>query len=353
MEAVKKLDFSGHHIYCGLDVHKKDWKVTIRTDQMELKTFSQPPSVKALSHFLRHSYPCAQYEAVYEAGFCGFEIQRGLQKEGINCIVVNAADVPTMDKEKQQKTDVIDSRKLSKSLSAGMLHSIFIPSIQQQDDRCIMRNYHQFIKDQTRYKNRIKGWLYFQGIDLAVKGYWSKNYIEQIKKIELTTNAARTSLDLLIDGYLVTKAQVLHATRALRSLSREERYLSQVELIRSIPGIGEIHAMLFLTEIGDINCFKSFDQLCSYIGLIPSMHSSGVTEVAARLTYRTNSKLKSALIEASWTAIGQDPAMTLAFSEYAKKMKKNRAIIKIARKLLNRIRYVLKNQMKYETGIVI
>ncbi len=352
MEQSKKLNFDGQPIFCGIDVHKKSWKVTVRTNLVELKTFSQPPSATALMSFLRHRYPSASYRVVYEVGFCGFHIQRELQALGVDCIIANPADVPTMDKEKQQKTDTVDSRKLSKSLSAGMLEGIHVPSVQEQDDRCVLRNYHQFVRDQTRCKNRLKGWLYFQGVEVEDRKYWSRNYIRQLREMPLPTEAARTSLDLLLEAFESAKAQVLRATRALRALSREERHLEQVELIRSIPGIGQIHALLFLLEVGDINRFRSFDKLCAYVGLVPSTRSSGEQERTGRMTHRSNTRLKSALIEASWTAVKVDPALTLAFSEYARKMQKSRAIIKIARKLLNRIRYVLRNQRRYQVGVV-
>ncbi len=103
MEQVRKLDFSGQKIFCGIDVHKKSWKVSIRTDQMELKTFSQEPSVKTLDNFLKQNYPSATYKIVYEAGFCGYGYQRAFKEKGIDCIIVHPADVPTMDKEKQRK----------------------------------------------------------------------------------------------------------------------------------------------------------------------------------------------------------------------------------------------------------
>jgi transposase len=136
MEQNKKLDFDGQPIFCGIDVHKKSWKVTVRTDLVELKTFSQPPSATALMSFLKHRYPAASYRVVYEAGFCGFHLQRQLQALGVDCIIANPADVPTMDKEKQQKSDAVDSRKLSKSLSAGMLEGIYVPTVQEQDILC-------------------------------------------------------------------------------------------------------------------------------------------------------------------------------------------------------------------------
>ena len=43
---ISKLDFSGQHIYVGMDVHKKSWSISIYTDQFEHKTFSQPPEVR-------------------------------------------------------------------------------------------------------------------------------------------------------------------------------------------------------------------------------------------------------------------------------------------------------------------
>lgn len=355
MQQVKDLDFSGQKIFCGIDVHKKSWKLCIRTDQMELKTFSQDPSVSILESFLRKNYPGASYKVVYEAGFCGFGYQRAFTQKGIDCIVVHPADVPTMDKEKQRKSDPVDCRKLSKTLSVNALNGIFIPGVEQQDDRCIIRAYDQFVKDQTRYKNRIKSWLDFQGIIVPEgKGdkHWSRNFITWLKDLSLPTTSARTSLNLLIQGLEQARSQVLLATRQLRALSVQDRYTLQGKLLRNIPGIGLINSMLFITEIGDINRFKGLDQLCDYVGLVPKIHCSDDHQQVMGLTHRGNHKLREAVIESSWKAVSNDPALTMAYSGYIKRMKKNKAIIKIARKLLNRIRYVMKSQKAYVAGVV-
>jgi len=186
----RKLDFFGKTIYCGADVHKASWAVCLIMEDRILKRFTQPPEVGALEKMLKRQYPGANFKVAYEAGFCGFRPQRLMTELGIDCMVVNAADVPTMNKEKQQKSDPIDCGKLARCLSAGMLSPIHIPSVQQQDDRCIVRNYLQFIKDQTRCKNRITGALYFQGItpgllqqDGERTTYWSKNYIRWVKEV--------------------------------------------------------------------------------------------------------------------------------------------------------------------------
>ena len=355
MRQVKQLDFSGQKIFCGIDVHKKSWKVCIRSEQMELKTFSQKPCAIELVRHLRKNYPLANYQVVYEAGFCGFSPQREFSKEEVSCLIVHPADVPTTDKEKKRKSDAVDCRKLSATLSDGKLTGIYVPGIEQQDDRSVIRAYQQFVKDQTRCKNRIKGWLSFQGISILDDDednkYWSNNFIKWLKELSLT-QSARISLDLLIQSYEQTRKMVLAATKQVRGLSGQERYKEKIKLLRSIPGIGQIAALLFTTEIGDINRFKTFDQLCDYIGLVPNVYGSGERETNLGLTNRGHHKLRETIIEASWVAIRLDPAMTMAFNEFTKTMKKNKAIIKIGRKMINRIRFVMKNQSEYVMAVV-
>ena len=110
--------------------------------------------------------------------------------------------------------------------------------------------------------------------------------------------------------------------------------------------------MILLTELCDLARFASLDKLASYVGLIPDIEVSGETEHIGDLTYRRNPQLRAVLIEAAWTAVRKDPVLLLAFNQYCQRMKKTRAIVKIARKLLNRIRYVLKNQTEYVPGVV-
>ena len=95
MTQVKKLDFSGTSIYCEVDVHKKSRRVNIADSEFELEDFTH--------------YPGANYKIGYEAGF---SMQRSLSAAGCDCLLVNAADIPTSDKEKKQKQDKADTRKL-------------------------------------------------------------------------------------------------------------------------------------------------------------------------------------------------------------------------------------------------
>src|SRR4051812_37265518 len=114
---IKQLDFTGETIFTALDVHKKNWRVTTGSKEFELEHYTQNPKPKDLARHLKKRYPGAKYIVAYEAGFCGFGIQRFLKEEGIDCIIVNAADIPTSNKEKRRKQDKIDSRKNIQTIS--------------------------------------------------------------------------------------------------------------------------------------------------------------------------------------------------------------------------------------------
>jgi transposase len=100
---------------------------------------SRDPDPDQLAKYLRTNFPGAEYHAVYEAGFSGFESCRRFQELGVNCIVINPADVPTSQKERIQKTDKADSRKLARSLRSGELSGIQLPDKQLEADRALVR----------------------------------------------------------------------------------------------------------------------------------------------------------------------------------------------------------------------
>ena len=85
---------------------------------------------------------------------------------------------------------------------------------------------------------------------------------------------------------------------------------------------------------------------------MPTTNSSGEKESIGNITKRQNKVLRSTIIESSWIAIRNDPALMMAYQKLTKRMKPTKAIIRIAKKLINRMRYVLKNQTFYETAVV-
>ncbi len=351
-----QLDFSGQNIYAEFDVHKKDWRVTIMSDLLTLKKFTQPPKPELLYQFLKNHYPGATYYSAYEAGFCGYWIHNRLKELGINSIVVNPADIPTTNKEKVQKEDARDSNKIAKALRSGDLVGIYVPSLQTLEDRGLVRMRGSFVKDVTRNKNRIKCFLHFHGIEFPAcfdksGTHWSQRFFEWLEQIEMNEPSGKYILQEFVAVTKNLRASVLQATRHITSLSRTEAYKENVKLLRSVPGIGLLTAMLILTEIETILRFQTNDQFCSFVGFVPSTHSSGDNKVVGDITSRGHDFLRPAIIESAWIAVRHDPALLKCYHEYCKRMEPNRAIIRIAKKLLARIKYVLKEKKVYACSI--
>jgi transposase len=119
---------------------------------------------EAVHRHLRSRYGEARFHCVYEAGSFGFALCRSLWTAGLECMVVNPADIPDTDKERRSKTDVVDARKLAMHLHAGLLHSIHVPSEKTQKQRSLIRFRKKLWGDLSRAKNRLKSELRFQGI---------------------------------------------------------------------------------------------------------------------------------------------------------------------------------------------
>jgi transposase len=352
-----KLDFTGQNIFAGFDVHLKSWRVTIMTEHLTHKTFSQPPSPEILHQYLIKNFPGGTYHSAYEAGFCGYWIHNKLKLLGVNSIVVNPADIPTTDKERDQKDDTRDSIKIARSLRNNELAPIYVPSLKTLEDRTLVRTRSMLVKDITRYKNRIKSFLYFHGIKIPDSfennsSSWSKCFINWLENIEMTEKSGKDSLNLHITTVKNLRASLLQITKQIKELSTTKFYKDNIGFLRSVPGIGFITSITLLTELENINRFNNIDNLCGFIGLLPSKHSTGEKENTGDLTKRGHSVLRSALIESAWVAARLDPALIKSYNVYCKRMEPNKAIIRIARKLLSRISYVLKNKQPYVYAIV-
>jgi transposase len=323
-------------------------------DEMELQNFTQEPDSKKLASFLRRHYPGADYRCVYEAGFAGFNAQRVLSCEGIPCMVIHPADVPTTDKEKRHKNDRIDSRKLARGLKNKDFEPIYIPALQHQQDRSLLRINDKITRDITRVKNRIKSFLMFFGIAIPKEFQgknWTKGFINWLGTVRPGGNAD-ISFEIILREYQLLREQETLLDKQIKALSEQTSYKDKVALLTSIPGIGLQTAMILLTEIGDINRFPNLKALSAYFGLIPDAHDSGDTKRVGGNTKRGNVYLKYILIEVSWMCIRRDPSLLLAYKSAIRMMDANKAIIKVARKLLNRIRFVLKNNTAYEEILI-
>lgn len=352
---VNTLKFNSQLFYLGLDVHKRQWTVTIRSNRMELTTISIDPSSETLYNYMQKNYPGGIYNAVYEAGFCGYAIHRELERYGFNSIITSPSGVPTTNKEKNQKRDPVDSRKLARELENGSLEGIYVPDQLQQELRSMVRQRFQLMKKQARVKNQIKGYLLFYGHKLPknweVK-HWSKNFIECLRGLEFRYPMGKEQIEIYLEELMGIRKLLLRVIRQIRGYLAEYNLTEEVRLLCSAPGIGFTSAITILTEIIDPKRFPNLDNLASYVGLVPVVLSSDQKKAELGIKYHRNKYLRELLVEAAWVAVRKDPAFTCAYNNYLKRMSKQEAIIRVTKKLLNRILYLWINRNPYVKSVV-
>lgn len=353
---LQKIDFTDKTIYVGLDVHNNNWFATFLIGEVQLsKTFE--PDTKKFYKYLERNYPNAIVKVAYEAGYSGFWIHEELVDLGIDVIVVHPADIPTTDKEKRTKTDKIDSMKLTLALKSGMLKGIYVPSRVNLEARSLIRLRKTLVKDQTRVKNRIKARLKFFGYDIPAQfsergSHWSRRFVFWLETIKFKSLSGDQSFESYLRQLIYFREEMLIVTRQIRELAKTPQYFDRYKRLISCPGIGMIVAMTLLTEIVSIDRFKHLNQLLSFIGIIPTERSSGEKIRKGHIIGRHNSHLRSLIVEASWIAIRKDPALTDFFNIASRRMIKQKAIIKVAKKLVSRIKHVWENEIEYQYGVV-
>ena len=345
------LDFGSQKFYVGIDVHKNSWSLTIRSINLLLEHFSQPPSCKALVNHLKRKYPGGEYYSAYEAGFCGTGIHEQLIKLGVHNIIVNAADIPATDKQYKNKNDIRDSRSIAFHLERGNLHGIYIMPRERQELRSLFRLREAKSRDLTRTTNRIKSFLLYFGVSLKEtfegKEYLSSKVLNLLSKLKLASESGKVTLKKYTDDLIYHRSQLMQITKELRK-QVQTSYGQQYRCLLSIPGIGPITAIALLAEIGDFNRFDNPAEYCSFLGLMPWENSSGDNTLSKGIQPRCNKHLRPLIVEASWTAIRKEPHLLAYYRKHAIKNSKH-AIIKVARKLALTAKGVAQKLQMYQS----
>jgi len=351
-----KTNFAFHKVDVGLDVHKRSWNAAVFLDGTYVRNIHQPPSPQALHHFLTTNYPGADYRCAYECGKFGFWIRRAFDNLHVDCLVINPADIPSTHKDEVYKNDFRDARGIGHGLANDQLHSIYVPTPEQEADRHLVRMRKKIWRDLVRCKNRVKGFLDFAGIPLPSQfdnPNWSHNFIAWLKQLPLDHPSSRMTLDYQVREVELLRRELLSICNDIRKLMRSKKYKDIYYRLRTVTGIGPLTAAALITEIGDMKRFPSFYHLNSFIGLMPMEHSSGEKIMKGRITVRKHRQLRSDLVECAWAAKRNDPALALYYHEQLKKNKNGKAaIVKVARKLLSRIRYVWLSGQPYQCAVV-
>jgi transposase len=239
-------------------------------------------------------------QCCYEAGPCGFELQRALSARKIPCDVIAPALIPRRAGDRI-KTDRRDAGHLAVLYRAGALTAIHIPTEQEEAARDLLRCREDIRADLLRARHRLSKFLLRHGRRFtATKKAWSKRHHAWLR----TQTWPVAALDHTHRAYLraVDEAVArLHAVEQdLRALLDLKPLRPRVERLRCFRGIDDLTALTIAAELGDARRFATAPSLMAYVGLVPSEHSSGVKRAQGAITKTGNAHLRRVLVESAW-----------------------------------------------------
>ena len=356
MNSIMNYTVKNKEIFIGLEDSKKTWKVCARSNKVTVNEASMPAEYEILKNYFNNKFPGCTIHVIYEAGFRGFELHDQLKADGYDCIVTPPHTV-TQEKTQRLKNDRIDCRRLAKNLESGDYHTCHVPDRKLREDRQISRLYDQIQHDITRECNRIRRTLEFHGLDNQFQaGSWYRsNYkkaYESITKMDISPSL-KFDFNIMFNELFHLWELQNQVLKELNILAKSEAYKADVDLLRSAPGIGILTAIRLILEWGSLERFERKAAFSSFLGLIPSEYSSGETEHKGHITKQGNRLVRSWLIECSWRALKYDPVLLEKFNAVVRSSgSRKKAIVAVARKLANRLRFVLIHKTPYTIGLV-
>ena len=246
----------------------------------------------------------------------------------------------------QVKTDAIDAHTLAQLLRSDLIPRAYIPGVETRRLREIVRQRVFLVRVRTMVKNRIHALLDRYHVPApAVSDIFGKRGRDYLAKVELPGGAQellRQDLALLE----VLSREVRATEQWLRDSVRGDH---RVELLRTVPGLGDLLATVVALEIDRIERFASAAKLAAYAGLVPTTYSSGGQTYHGKLMPQTNKWLRWALVEAAWVAVRLDPYFRAHFAKRRAHKPAQSAIVATARRLLEVVWHVLKEDRPYQS----
>jgi transposase len=343
-----------YDVFSGLDVDKRSISVTFTDHDRFLKSLRMPYSAEHLLNHVRKHFPNKKVAFVYEAGPTGYGLYDGIVAQGYPCLIAAPSMIPKAPGQRV-KTNRLDSKALSENLRGGQLKSIHVPSPLYRELRHLTQLRDVLVSELVGMKQRIKSLLLFEGIEFppAPPGsQWSFLVKDKLRKLPCS-GTVRFKLDQLLDSLEFNEKQVLKAIREIRRYCQNDPELSQcMKYLMTLPGIGWITASQLLARIGDWRELNNIRQLGGFLGLVPTEHSTGERTDRGSITRTGDERLRSKLIQASWSAIRQDGELReffrTVYRKHPREIASRVAIVAVARKLSVRITVVLMKQRPYE-----
>ncbi len=332
--------------FAGVDYHKKFSMVTLG-DQAGKAVLTQrlPNDQHSIEEFFSQ-YPNVQ---VAVESCRGYEWFVDLLKEiGATVHLANPYQVALIAKTRC-KTDKIDSRILMELLAMGFLPTCYQPTPAERRLRERLRWRCHLVRNASRIKIRVHALLDKENLGLNRKYLWRGAAREALERVELKGPGRQQ----LLHKHLKLIEQFEKVLAIEDDWVRKTARASQdAQLLMTIPGIGEFSALTVLAELGNIKRFKRSAQVVNFAGLNPSLHQSANSRHAGPITKQGSSSLRWILVQDAWQAVRFSPQFRLFFLSVSKRCGRHAAIVATARKLLQVIFRVLRDQEPYDASRV-
>ena len=285
----------------GIDAHKKDLFIAMLVGQQKTpvtwQLANEPTAVRRLVRKLEREAP-GPVRVFYEAGPCGYALQRQVTTSRVSCDVIAPALIPRKPGERV-KTNRRDARKLVELGRAGLLTAVQPPTPEDEAVRDLARARDDAREDLQRCRHRLGKLLLRRGLHYAGRN-WTRAHRQWVDGLVWTYAAERA----VVDDYLLaidhTEARLLELDARLAEMAEREPYREPVGWLRCFRGVDTLTAMLILAELHDFRRFASAPALMAYLGLVPGENSSGEKHRRGRITRTGNALVRRLLVETAW-----------------------------------------------------
>jgi transposase len=290
--------------YVGLDVHKDSIVVALaegglRCGMREYGRIPNTPSaLKALATKL--AAKGNELRFCYEAGPCGYGIQRQLSGMGHQCVVVAPSLVPRKPGERI-KTDRRDATKLATLHRAGELTPVWVPDEAHEAIRDLVRARLAAVRSLRQARQQLSGFLLRNGRHYHGRTPWSLAHRRWMADLKFAQPVHYVVLEDCIATVDAAKERRDRLEAQIIAVLPEWSLAPVVEALQALRGIALVAAATLVAELGDITRFSNPRQLMAYIGLVPSEHSSGRSRRQGEITKAGNAVARRMLIEAAWS----------------------------------------------------
>src|ERR1700726_3078092 len=289
--------------YVGLDVHKESIVVAVASGGLrgEVREYGRiANTAAALDRLLRKlGVDGMALRFCYEAGPCGYGIQRRLSAQGHECVVVAPSLIPKRAGDRV-KTDRRDAASLAKLHRAGELTAVWVPDARHEAMRDLVRARLDAVHSLRRARQQLSGFLLRQGCHYG-RPAWTKLHRRWLAGLIFEQAIHHIVLEDYIAAVEAAEARRDRLTAQIETMLPDWTLAPVVAALQTMRGIAMVNAATLIAELGDLSRFADPRQLMAYLGLTPSEYSSGSSVRRGGITKAGNGAARRLLIEAAWS----------------------------------------------------